>query len=366
MGKQRCKLVFSQDDRKSTEKNQSESGALSRESSLTLPDSIMIKTKSGRFLDRKKTFEKSAPQTERNSVNNEAGSIAPGKYQLFKNRKISDIFYQKSGSDQASVLADASKNIFKPRRVSNTLKEALSKISNKEKPTLSTPMSPQKYSPSPIQKSAESNQLKLNKFNLTVLNKTSSQKGNIFQLPLNDKDKNISPFPTDRNRSNSIVQKSPSNTYYLKLQNRNAINAKAAGNKFIRKENSSDNPEKSRGHPPLKRQNSQGVIESTIPANKESFTGKTPEQSIGYKPGNHLSEAFSETFRERKQVMPKAPNKASLHSFTKFINREDSPNNRGESNYLLPVNNTQQAFKKARGRPLKNSLLRNVFNNQPQ
>ena len=94
---------------------------------------------------------------------------------------------------------------------------------------------------------------------------------------------------------------------------------------------------------------------------------KSLQKSIVFKPKAAVEEPQDDNLREYKSevaIRPRNNSKLMLESFTRYGNRDDSRSFR-ESSYLLPVSHTKQAFEKARGQPIKNSLLRNVFSNQP-
>lgn len=311
-------------------------------------------------------MEQSASNTDRNNHDQSVIQVAEGAKVNLASNKISKLFKQRSISDNSSMFAEGSqavgvKTFLKSKRASSTLRDALSKIGSDKLAAASLPMSPSKQSPMMTHRPLKDDKVKLGKFNLMSLTKKNSNV-NIFQLPVAAKkvSENLSPLQTDRHPSITKVAVSPHNTYYLRTQNKNPINARATAGKFFKKSESSENS----GTGMFNRQSSQGQIKTKTSSFREGGGIKSTEKSIGFRPNVTQTEKMGDTLRERKlrvAANPKNTSKLTLESFTKQAHREDSPSQR-ESNYLLPVSHTKQAFKKARGRPLKNSLLRNVFN----
>lgn len=326
----------------------------------------MIKSKSGGFLQRKRTMERSVLNTDRHmEVNHKSHIVDNSTRDGLNTKKIPQLLKQKSISDKSFVNADISQangttSFLKDKRGSSTLKNSVSKIGI-AKDITSMPMSPVKKSPMMTSRSKNEEKVKLGKFNLASLTKRNSSK-NLFQLPMANKNDAISPLQTERHHSLQKAGVSPNNTYYLKTQNKNSVNARATIGKFFKKSDSSETSPNGI----FSRQASHGMVKTKTKSFREHPL-KSLEKSIGFKPKAVVEEPQDDNLKERKSqvaIRPRNSSKLMLESFTRYGNRDDSRSCR-ESNYLLPVSHTKQAFKKARGRPVKNSLLRNVFSNQP-
>lgn len=314
-------------------------------------DSVLIKTKTGGFFQRKKTAEMSLPVSERPSVINLDDS-RPSQPVLEKSKIPSKLVKQQSGISEKSftLVTDPHRNgnkvsILKQNKNATTLnlKNSLVNKSRENSVPLKT-LSPKRSDMvSDIHRGQEG--LNFPKFNIQSLNKMNT-KSNIFQVGTGNKSETGSPAILQRQAS---LQKSQlGNTYYLKTQNKNVINANMTAGRFYGQEADGQSPE------PANRQQAH--------ASNISPLGKThgKERSFGFR--NPHKESSLETSQNQAggSVPRKTNSKFNLESLAKNMRRDHSPQQR-EATYLL--NQSNHAFKKARSRPFKNSLLHNVFLN---
>lgn len=316
---------------------------------------MLIKTKSGVFTQRKKTIEKSAPVTERTSINVDERNPSLGLFdQSRPSHPVTKLVKQKSIlSEQSSTLVNesqgisTSKNVLLSKRTSRsgTLRNTGIKLSKENSLATSLKIgNPQKSDLNP-DTVKEINLVNFPRFNIQSLNKMNN-KTTVFNMAAN-KDRDVSsPAGTSRQPSLPKSQLTSGNTYYLKTKNKNAVNARGTASRFFHQPNKESSLEAN-----LKRQYSEGVAvtspEHHTLRNGRSFVLRNPQ----------AKEASLESSQVKEGSMPK---RTATKMNVEGMYRDQSPPNK-EATYLL--NQSNHAFKKARSRQFKNSLLQNVFLN---
>lgn len=158
------------------------------------------------------------------------------------------------------------------------------------------------------------------------------------------------------NRNTSLPPDSDRHTYYLKTQNKNPMNSKTSSRGVIKAMG------RTGFNASLSRQDSGGVDGRSTVTMWQGLRGSSLEQKETNKP---LKLRVEDTGRDTSREASRKTSKG--HFLQKLINnsnsqhlKDDTTENPREHNYLLPHN--QHALKRARGKGVKNSLLRTVFN----
>ena len=192
------------------------------------------------------------------------------------------------------------KNIFRPRRVSNTLKDALNRLSkdrhsDKSPSNISIEHSPQKQAT----EINGSQRLSLAKVGVSSLSKMHS-KHSIFQLPVVNKLDTISPSMTNRymyTRNHQILSR---NTYYLKTQTKNPLNTRSTADKAYNTPYSY----RSSNHAIFDRHSSRATANTQVSTVVDVNT-KSNQNSIGYRHAtiNDDNSHINDTFKQRRLRM---------------------------------------------------------------
>jgi len=170
-----------------------------------------------------------------------------------------------------------------------------------------------------------------------------SIKNNIFKI----RDSNLSDKTNSFSKKTSLPVDTNNQTYYLKTQNKNALNSRGS-NRYqkspsmieVKKESSNkSNIEENKSHT---RPNSRGLKSG----------GRSLERSLGITMRQGIDETLKETSREHRKSNATFFNKFNLGNVIKKMKQDDSPS-RKESTYLMPSSQNQQAFKRTRARPVR-------------
>lgn len=349
----RNKLVFYNEESTNDEKVQ-DNAPTSRESSQISSDSVLIKTKSGGFFQRKKTFEKSLAGSERSSVvpKNDHQPVLSTVERPRNSHPLTVVQRQNSTSSEQLLAAgnesyglSKSTSVNQSKRNSNSLflKTTLNNISKENSLSLK-PSNSQKDEKTASQKNSQL--LNFPKFNIQSLNKMNN-KANIFQIP-NNKSENGSPVITQRQGAVPKSDLLVGNSYYLKTQNKNAINGRTAARFF--------QPSESTGNSKVIETNR--AVQSNTPSLQAKVRSTKDRSFALHSPSKEVS--LEASHAQGGSLPRRTMSKLNMDKIVPSLRRDQSPQAK-EATYLL--NQSNHAFKKARSRQFKNSILHNVFIN---